>query len=109
MTGSIARQTTSEHAAKITDIMGERGANYGSPEDNFARTGEFWTVWMRTRYGIEVKFDATDVAMFNSLLKAARLGQTPHHGDSALDGAVYMMLAQGCAVDARVKAQVDTI
>lgn len=109
MSASIARDTTAEHAAKIGDIMGERGANYGTPEENFANIATFWSAWMKARYGVDVKFDACDVGMMNSFIKAARLAQTPHHADSALDGAVYMMLAQGCAVDARVKAQAETI
>jgi hypothetical protein len=42
-------------------------------------------------------------------IKLSRQAETPFHEDSALDGAAYWLLAVGCELDARVKAQADTI
>ena len=51
-------------AAKI--ISGDRNKQYGSPEDNFERTAEIWSVIL----GIEISNE--DVAMMMVGLKVAR-------------------------------------
>lgn len=98
-----ARTTAGELAAQISDIVGERGSNYGPPEINFANIAAFWQAWVQARYGIMIPFDGADVGHMSALIKVARLAQTPTHRDSALDGAVYTMLGFGCALAAQEK------
>ena len=43
----------------------------------------------------------------SSLIKTARLAQTPGHEDSALDGAIYMLLGYGCGVSDREPGMTD--
>ena len=97
---SIARQTAGQMADQITEIVGARGGNYGPPEENFANIAAFWRAWLKARHGVDVPLDGHDVGQMSALIKLARLAQSPLHADSALDGAIYMMLGHGCAVDA---------
>jgi hypothetical protein len=97
---SIARQTASEMAAKITETVDGRGSNYGPPEVNFANIAAFWSAWIKARHQIDVPFDGHDVGQMSAMIKLARLAESPAHADSALDGAIYMMLGHGCAVAA---------
>jgi hypothetical protein len=97
---SIARQTASEQALRIADIMAERGQSYGTPEENFTNIAAFWRVWIKARHGLDVPLTAADVGHMNALIKTARLAQTPTHTDSGLDSAVYTLLGLGCAHDA---------
>lgn len=98
---SIACQTAADLSARITETVGARGKNYGPPEINFANIAAFWRAWLKARYGTDVSLDAADVAHMSALIKVARLAETPTHEDSALDGATYMMLGLGCAMDAQ--------
>lgn len=96
---SIARSTAAAQAAQITDIVGARGANYGPPEENFANIAAFWRAWLKARHNTDVEIDGADVGVMSALIKVARLAQTPTHADSSLDGAIYLMLGHGCAID----------
>lgn len=94
MTESL--RTAARLAKQIEETFTARGAVYGPPEDNFANIAAFWGAWMLTRYGIHLRFDATDVGVMSALIKVVRLGETPSHEDSALDAATYLLLAHGC-------------
>lgn len=93
---SVARAFTAEQAAQIVGTMEARGANYGEPEDNFAFIADLWRLWVKKRHGVDVPFSAFDVGMMNADIKKARLATSPSHTDSALDSAVYTLLATGC-------------
>lgn len=102
---SVARAFTAEQAARIGEIMAARGANYGTPEDNFSLIAEMWRTWIKARHGVDVPLTAFDVGMMNADVKRARLAVTPSHADSALDGAVYTLLATGCVHSTVVGSQ----
>ena len=67
-------------------ICGDRQAQYGTPQDNFARIAAGWSVIL----GQEV--DPDQVALCMAWLKIARLVNGPHR-DSYVDGAAYLALA----------------
>lgn len=70
--------------------VGDRGLNYGAPEDNFDRIARLWNAHMHNRgIGTQVSLNATDVAMMCALLKVARLQHQPDHLDSWVDLAGY--------------------
>lgn len=73
--------------------VGDRGLNYGKPEDNFDRIARLWNVHLINagivRDPSEALLSATDVAMMCALLKIARLEHTPDHMDSWVDLAGY--------------------
>ena len=73
-----------------TIVMKDRNANYGNPEDNFRQIANLWTAyWNNVVSGVEVTFNAHDVAIMCMLIKIARLAVTPNHHDSAVDVAGY--------------------
>ena len=102
-----ARQTAAKLAAQINEIISARGSNYGAPEDNFANIANFWNAWLHARYKCLIALDPVDVGVMSSLIKVARLAQTPGHEDSALDGAIYMLLGYGCGVSDREPGMSD--
>jgi len=69
--------------------VGDRGLNYGRPEDNFERIAARWRTHMVNRYGQSVAFDVHDVAMMMVDVKLARLENSPGHRDSWVDVAGY--------------------
>lgn len=97
---SISTSTTARLAGKIQETFTARGSVYGPPEVNFANIAAFWRAWLKARHGVDVPLDAMDVGQMSAMIKIARLAETPHHEDSALDGAVYMLLGHGCVIDA---------
>jgi hypothetical protein len=104
---SISTENTARLAAKIKDTFTARGSVYGPPETNFANIAAFWRAWINARHGVDVEFDGHDVGQMSALIKLARLAETPIHEDSALDGAVYMLLGHGCALDASQQAAAE--
>ena len=73
--------------------VGDRGLNYGKPEDNFDRIARLWNAHLINtgivRDPSEALLSAADVAMMCALLKVARLQHTPDHMDSWIDLAGY--------------------
>ena len=106
---STSRETAGRLAAQISDIVSSRGGNYGPPEDNFANIADFWRTWVKTKHGVDLKFDRADVGAMSALIKIARLGQTPSHEDSALDGAIYLMLGHGCVPADQADAKPEVV
>lgn len=107
---SVATDNTARLAERIAETFTARGSVYGPPEVNFANIAAFWRAWLKARHGLDVPLDAMDVGQMSALIKTARLAETPHHEDSALDGAVYMLLGHGCAIDAaELAAALDTV
>lgn len=102
-----ARNTAAKLAAQINEIVSARGSNYGAPEDNFANIANLWNAWLHARHKCLIALDPVDVGVMSSLIKVARLAQTPGHEDSALDGAIYMLLGYGCGVSDREPGMSD--
>lgn len=65
-------------------ICGEREADYGSPEDNFAKISKLWTIYL------EKEISSIDVAVMMCLFKVARMSGPNKGGiDSFVDLAGY--------------------
>jgi hypothetical protein len=60
-------------AAKVTELVRERGSDYGSPAENHQLTADLWSAWLSRRMNQPVTFTAEDVCMFNILQKQSRL------------------------------------
>lgn len=72
--------------------VGDRGLNYGKPEDNFANIASLWTAYLQNRTRedkVLIHFYPTDVALMMALMKVARLQHSPGHLDSWVDLAGY--------------------
>lgn len=78
--------------------VADRGLNYGSPEDNFAKTAALWSAFLGRPILV------TDVPIMLALLKVARLANDPHHADSAVDLAGYAACLAEVASAGRDKA-----
>ena len=75
------RQKLLETAAKI--VKGDRQKNYGTPEDNFKRIADLWSVYLGR------SITPSDVAAMMILMKVARIMHDPSHMDSWVDIAGY--------------------
>lgn len=71
-------------------VMGARQENYGSPESNFKKIADYWTLYLQK------KIEPHDVALMMVLMKLARLQNKPDHEDSWVDIAGYA--ANGCEI-----------
>lgn len=75
--------------------VGDRGLNYGKPEDNFERIARLWNGHLYNRgvipdnHAPKTLLNAADVALMCALLKIARLQHQPDHLDSWVDLAGY--------------------
>lgn len=67
-------------------INNDREAHYGTPQENFARIAQGWSVLL------EADVTPEQVALCMAWLKMARLVNGPHE-DSYVDAAAYMALA----------------
>lgn len=77
----MKRQDILQEAGVV--INGDRDMQYGTPEENFARIADLWTVHL----GIRVL--PHDVAAMMILLKVARLRVSPDNEDHWIDMAGY--------------------
>lgn len=68
-------------------ISGERDEHYGSPEQNFGRIADYWSVYL------DHIITQTDVAMMMVLLKMSRAMNDPTHEDNYIDIAGYAACA----------------
>lgn len=80
------KQTVLGNAMKA---VGDRGLNYGKPEDNFERIAARWRAHLRNRFGQDIAIDAASVAVMMSDVKLARIEHMPNHPDSWVDLAGY--------------------
>ena len=53
-------------------INGDRQKDYGDPWDNFGLLADFFTSYVRKRWGVEIEFKRTDVVNFLEMLKLSR-------------------------------------
>lgn len=79
------REEILKKAAKA--ISGERDEHYGSPEQNFGRIADYWSVYL------DRVITQTDVAMMMVLLKVARTMNDASHEDNYIDIAGYAACA----------------
>ena len=84
----MKREEVLSKAAKA--ITGERDKRYGSPEDNFRRIADYWSVYLGE------PITQTDVAMMMILLKVARTVNDPTYDDNYIDIAGYAACAGEC-------------
>lgn len=70
-------------------VRGPRQADYGHPSLNHGATGQFWRIYVKRRWGVDVPFDVAAVCAMNRLQKESRLAETPDHVDSLEDIAGY--------------------
>lgn len=100
-----------------TDVLNEalktvadRGASYGTVEENFNRIARLWNSHLINRYADGYggdtavalpALDAHDVALMMALMKIARLELDPTHHDSWVDVAGYA----GCGGELAAKAR----
>ena len=80
------KQTVLGNAMKA---VGDRGLNYGKPEDNFERIAARRRAHIRNRFGQDIAIDAASVAVMMSDVKLARIEHMPNHPDSWVDLAGY--------------------
>lgn len=74
-------------------INTERQDNYGKPEDSFQIIAEFWTVYIKHKFRIEISLESLDVSHLMALFKHARiLGQKPCR-DNYRDALGYLAIA----------------
>jgi len=66
-------------------VYGDRENTHGDPESNFGIIAEFWTTYLKRKYGVELTIDALDVGNMQTLLKIARLTRNNDHIDSLVD------------------------
>lgn len=64
-------------------VCGDREQDYGSPEDNFKRIADLWSVYL------EAEIKSTDVAAMIALLKIARIATGHAKEDNWIDLAGY--------------------
>jgi hypothetical protein len=87
-----------EEAHKI--IYGDREQTYGKPSKNLTCIAQFWTAYLTNRKNSDEALGPADVAAMMTLLKIARLANTPDHRDSLVDACGYLALIERCQEDA---------
>ena len=66
-------------------LVAERGAAYGPPEENHARTGILWSAYMRARHNAVRPLTPEDVCFMNILQKVARCMSKAGPGQDSLE------------------------
>lgn len=77
-------------------VCQDRQNQYGSPEDSFKLTAEYWSVLLKDKLSVEL--EAHDVAMCMALLKVARIQGGKFKEDSYIDACGYLACAGEIAV-----------
>ena len=80
-------------------IYGDREQTYGKPSKNLTCIAQLWTAYLTNRQNSDEPLSATDVAAMMTLLKIARLANSPDHRDSLVDGCGYLALIERCHQD----------
>jgi hypothetical protein len=85
-------------------IYGDREKTYGDPGRNLRVVGNFWQTFLRAKYSVDIELTTEDVCHMMSLLKIARLTNTPGHTDSLVDLCGYTALVERVNVHLNQKA-----
>jgi Domain of unknown function (DUF6378) len=86
-------------------INGDRNAQYGDPNADFARTAAYWTVHVKSVFerqrlrGEEERIDPHDVAIMMIQLKCSRLAWSPDKEDHWVDIGGYAGCGADCALE----------
>ena len=88
--------TILEEADQI--IYGDREQTYGKPSKNLDCIAQLWTAYLTNRKNSDEELGAVDVAAMMTLLKIARLANSPDHRDSLVDAVGYLALIERCQV-----------
>jgi len=75
-------------------IYGDREKTYGHPSKNLEVIAVMWTAYIQSRN--VATLTAQDVALMMTLLKVARLANSPDHHDSLVDSVGYLALVERC-------------
>ena len=75
-------------AEASTIVNGARADQYGGPEDSFKNIARLWSAYL-TEANYTVTLKPEDIALMMTLLKVARLSNSPDHRDSWVDIAGY--------------------
>lgn len=75
-------------------IYGAREGDYGHPKKNLTDIGQFWQVYLESKYGRVAPIDAEDVCQMMVLLKMARGFNGPKKRDTIVDQAGYTGLLE---------------
>ena len=75
-------------------IYGDREKTYGHPSKNLEVIAAMWTAYIQSRN--VATLTAQDVALMMTLLKVARLANSPDHHDSLVDSVGYLALVERC-------------
>lgn len=86
--------TILEEADQI--IYGDREQTYGKPSKNLDCIAQLWTAYLTNRKNSDEELGAVDVAAMMTLLKIARLANSPDHRDSLVDAVGYLALIERC-------------
>jgi hypothetical protein len=73
--------------------LADRNKNYGKPIVNHTRIADLWSTYLDT------EITPSQVAICMSLVKVARLMETPDHLDSFCDAAAYFAIAGEIATE----------
>lgn len=85
-------------------VCGDREAQYGSPENNFALIAAFWGLYLEEKLQLpEVAIEAEDVATMMALLKIARSTT----GQVKLDNYVDLAGYAACGGEIAMKKEAD--
>jgi hypothetical protein len=68
----IVQESQAADADTPRELTERRGEAYGPAEDNHQATADFFVVWLRRKYGVELRLDAEDVVTFNICQKLSR-------------------------------------
>ena len=78
--------TTLTKVRSVEEMVAERGAAYGPPSENHARTARFWSAYLLNRGYAFKPFTPSDVCFLNILQKISRcMGEAGPSQDSLQD------------------------
>lgn len=89
----MKREEVLHHAS---DVVMQRGENYGSPYDNFINIAKLWSAYTGRRFNVE------EIGVMLMLLKVARSKHNQYHYDNWVDIAGY------AAVTSEALYEIDT-
>ena len=98
-TGDVGVRASVLREAEVL-VNGDRNAQYGDPNQDFARTAAMWTAYISgliERDGDDWAIETQDVAWMMVLLKASRSTTSPNKRDHYVDAAGYIACGADCA------------